>query len=75
MPVMDGITFARKLRESRDAHAAATPIVLLTALSSVDDAVAQTGALSVIEKPIAIDRVLAEVERYCGDASDDDGAG
>lgn len=75
MPVMDGITFARKLREFRDAHMAATPIVLLTALSSVDDAVAQTGAVSVIEKPIAIDRLLAEVERHCGPANGGYGAG
>jgi len=75
MPVMDGITFARKMRKSRDAHVAATPIILLTALSSIDDAVAETGAVSVIEKPIAIDRVLTEVERYCGQADDDDSAG
>jgi CheY-like chemotaxis protein len=75
MPVMDGITFARKMRKSRDAHLAATPIVLLTALSSIDDAMAQTGAVSVVEKPIDIDRVLAEVERYCVRANGDDRAG
>jgi CheY-like chemotaxis protein len=71
MPVMDGITFARKLRESCDAAMAATPILLLTALSSVDDAMAQTGAVSVIGKPIAIDRVIAEVERYCAETNGD----
>jgi CheY-like chemotaxis protein len=72
MPVMDGITFARRMRSSRDAEVAATPIVLLTALSSTDEAVAHTGAVSVIEKPIAIDRVLAEVERHCGAPNGDD---
>ena len=67
MPVMDGITFARKLRESGDRDVATAPIVLLTALPDADasKALKETGALDVIHKPISFDRMLTVVERYC----------
>jgi CheY-like chemotaxis protein len=67
MPVMDGITFARKLRESDDRDLAAAPIILLTALpdADVNEALKETGALDVIHKPISFDKVLTVVGRHC----------
>jgi CheY-like chemotaxis protein len=66
MPVMDGIAFARALRGSPDPQLAATPIILLTAVSDVRDALTQTGALAAIVKPISVDRMMEQVARYCG---------
>jgi CheY-like chemotaxis protein len=66
MPVMDGIAFARALRQSSDPQLAATPIILLTAVADVKDALTQTGALAAIVKPISVDRMMEEVARHCG---------
>ena len=64
---MDGITFARKLRESDDRDLAGAPIILLTALPDADanEALKETGALDVIHKPISFDKVLTVVGRHC----------
>jgi CheY-like chemotaxis protein len=65
MPVMDGPTFARHLREWPDQGIADTPIVLLTAVADTRDLQRQTGAVDVIAKPVSFDRVTSVVERHC----------
>ena len=72
MPVMDGPTFARRLRQSSDLELAATPIVLMTALEDVTEAVRETQARSVVPKPVSFDHLLGEIARHC---QDDDTAG
>jgi CheY-like chemotaxis protein len=65
MPVMDGPTFAARLRASPDHAVAETPIVLLTAAPNARDVQRQIGALEIISKPISLDRVTATVRRHC----------
>ena len=65
MPVMDGPTFARRLRASPDPELAKTPIVLLTAIPDARDIMREIGAVDVIAKPISFERVVAVVERHC----------
>jgi CheY-like chemotaxis protein len=72
MPVMDGPTFARQLRESTDRALAATPIVLMTALEDFTEAMRETQARSVVPKPVSFDHLLGEIARHC--QGDDDRA-
>lgn len=69
MPVMDGIAFATELRASQDPAVAATPIVLLTALSDTEEAMRQTSAVDVLRKPISFERMIDVVERHCTSAT------
>ena len=71
MPVMDGPTFARRLREWPDRHIAETPIVLLTAIADPREVQRQTGAVDVIPKPVSFARVTTVVERHCASSSGD----
>ena len=64
MPVMDGITFGRKLRRHPDTELATTPIVLLTALTDVGVAMEATGAVGLIRKPVDFERVVQTVNQY-----------
>jgi len=65
MPVMDGIAFGRALRRHADSELAHTPIVLLSALQDLTEALEATGAIDVVSKPVDFDRVMSIVERYC----------
>jgi CheY-like chemotaxis protein len=71
MPIMDGQTFALKLRESSDMRLAATPIVLVTAVANPEDAVRRTGARAAVPKPVCFDRMMFEVARHCLIEDDD----
>jgi two-component system phosphate regulon response regulator PhoB len=65
MPIMDGLTFARRLRESPDPFVANTPIVLLTAVLDPTEAMRLVGAVDLIPKPISFLRVIETVARHC----------
>jgi CheY-like chemotaxis protein len=65
MPIMDGVTFARRLRESSDPFVANTPIVLLTAVSDPTEAMRLVGAVDLIPKPISFLRLIETVARHC----------
>jgi CheY-like chemotaxis protein len=66
MPVMDGVQFARSLREHRDRGLAGTPVVLVTAHASPQRAARLTGAVDVVPKPVDFDRLLAVIRTHCG---------
>jgi CheY-like chemotaxis protein len=70
MPVMDGITFARELRRHPDRTLAATPIVLLSALPDLSEAMVATGAIARIGKPVDFEQVTRAVHQYCGSQTD-----
>jgi len=65
MPVMDGVAFARQLRDHPDPEIAETPIVLLTAVPNAAELMREVGAVDVIGKPVSFDRLAAAVERAC----------
>jgi CheY-like chemotaxis protein len=65
MPVMDGLTFARRLHQLPDPEIASTPIVLLTALPNALLVQREVGALAVIQKPVSFETVAAMVARHC----------
>jgi DNA-binding response OmpR family regulator len=65
MPVMDGKTFARRLRELPDQRLATTPILLLTAIGDVDDVVRETGAVGLLRKPVEYDEIRQRVRIHC----------
>jgi len=65
MPIMDGVTFARRLRDSPDPRLANTPIILLTAILDPSEAITRTGAVDVIPKPMSFERVIEAVAQHC----------
>lgn len=65
MPVMDGVTFARQLRDHPNPEIAETPIVLLTAVPNAAEVMREIRAVDVIAKPISFDSVTSAVERAC----------
>jgi len=65
MPVMDGVTFAQRLRRDSNPTIAQTPIVLLTAIPQPASVQRLIGAVGVIPKPITFDAIHAAVEKYC----------
>jgi CheY-like chemotaxis protein/HPt (histidine-containing phosphotransfer) domain-containing protein len=76
MPVMDGMTATRRLREA----GCTTPIVALTAnvMTGATDGLAQAGFTDYEAKPVVVDSLLATLGRLLGGervAPDQDGAG
>jgi two-component system alkaline phosphatase synthesis response regulator PhoP len=67
MPLMDGPTFARHLRQLPNVSAANTPIVLLTATANVAPLQKDVGAREVLRKPISFEAIAAALERHCVD--------
>jgi len=65
MPVMDGLTFAEHYRQFPEPRA---PLILISA-TVTPSAVAQTGAVTGLRKPIDLNDLLNTVERYAVDQS------
>ena len=61
MPVMNGWEF--RAQQTRDPALAAIPVMIITAHNSAR--VADLGAIGCMTKPIELDRLLEQVERYC----------
>jgi two-component system, cell cycle response regulator len=63
MPVMDGVTMLRKLRE--DAALKRTPVIMLTAESGLENlaTVARLGVRDYVTKPFREEELLAKVGR------------
>jgi two-component system cell cycle response regulator len=66
MPVMDGVTMLRRLREDEDLKK--TPVIMLTADSSneIISTVARLGVRDYITKPFNEDLLLAKTSRIIG---------
>jgi CheY-like chemotaxis protein len=64
LPVMDGYTVARKLRQNPDL--ASTPIVAVTSYAMMGDRekAMEAGCTGYIEKPINPDTFIAQVEKH-----------
>ena len=58
MPVMDGWTFAKRLRETDE-----IPIVVLSAANDLDRHAKSIGAADVVGKPFDLDQLLPKVAR------------
>jgi two-component system, chemotaxis family, chemotaxis protein CheY len=65
MPVMDGPTFAERLRRIPDRDLAETPIVLLTGSFDTHSAQSRSRAVDVIHKPVSFDQMTRMVDRHC----------
>lgn len=65
MPVMDGLTFAEHYRQFPEPRA---PLILISA-TVTPSAVAQTGAVTGLRKPIDLNDLLNTVQRYAVDQS------
>jgi CheY-like chemotaxis protein len=63
MPVMDGVEFRR--RQLADPEIADVPVIVISAAAALAERTAGMGAQAVLEKPIALDELLACVERFC----------
>ena len=61
MPAMDGAAFAEAYRRSPEPHA---PIVVITAFRSQEHRAAAAGAEEVLIKPVELDDLLNQVDRY-----------
>jgi CheY-like chemotaxis protein len=63
MPVMDGESFLAALQEHSQAHLRQLPVVILSASRT---RATLKGAVSWLDKPINIERLLSLVATYCG---------
>jgi CheY-like chemotaxis protein len=63
MPTMDGWAF--RAEQQRDPSVKDIPVILLSAHTDVRLAANQMQAAGFLAKPVAIDRLLATVERFC----------
>lgn len=60
MPVMDGVTLVRQLRETR---ASPPPVILLTGYADLSDAALKgAGAVAVLGKPVEVETLLATLQ-------------
>ncbi len=59
MPVMDGLEFLRRLKQT---PAADLPVIIVSASSTVDP----PPEIPFFRKPVTVDRLLEAVTRYCG---------
>jgi len=62
MPIMDGWTFAERLREQRRK----IPIIVISAANDVKRHAQTVGAVDVIPKPFDIDSLLPRIQRAAG---------
>jgi DNA-binding response OmpR family regulator len=63
MPVMDGWTFAQRMREKKSEQ---IPIVILSAATDLKRHAATIGAAGLIPKPFDLDTLLPIIERAVG---------
>jgi CheY-like chemotaxis protein len=63
MPIMDGWQFRDE--QLKDPRAARVPVVVISADASVHQKAASLGAVSVLAKPISLDRLLRAVQSHC----------
>jgi CheY-like chemotaxis protein len=63
MPTMDGWAF--RAEQQRDPSVKDIPVILLSAHTDVKVAATQMQAAGFLAKPVAIDNLLATVERFC----------
>lgn len=66
MPLMDGLTATRRIRASRDAYVASTPILALTALviSGDREACLEAGCDDYLPKPAPLDQLRNMIEEH-----------
>ena len=65
MPVLDGWGFSREYR----ARAVGAPLVVMTAADDAERWRAEIGGDGCLPKPFDLERLLALVDRYCGEAA------
>jgi CheY-like chemotaxis protein len=63
MPIMDGVEFRTEQR--RDPRLAQIPVVVISAEHRPEDKVSGMAVDGFLEKPFALDALLATVQRYC----------
>ena len=63
MPVMDGWGF--RAAQNQDLELKRIPVVVLTAHASAAETARDMRAAGYLKKPVALDALLATVERYC----------
>ena len=64
MPVMDGVTFMRRLSQEHPDIARSLSIFVWTAKGKVDAELPMP--VEILKKPVDIDELIAAVERHCG---------
>ncbi len=64
MPVMDGLAFARRYREYPEPRA---PLILMSA-TVTHAAIAETGAVTGLQKPVDLDVLLDTVREHAADS-------
>jgi two-component system OmpR family response regulator len=69
MPLLDGASFARILRDTPEL--AAIPIICVTGTASERDALRRTAGVAFLPKPLEPSDLLRLVEQYCGPDSGD----
>lgn len=63
MPVMSGSEF--RFEQRKDPSLASIPVVVVSAVGSLDMKVAPLEAAAFLRKPVQLDELLGVVERYC----------
>lgn len=63
MPVMSGSEF--RVEQRKDPSIASIPVVVVSAVGSLDLKVAPLEAAAFLRKPVQLDELLEVVERYC----------
>jgi CheY-like chemotaxis protein len=63
MPTMDGWQF--RAEQQRDPAVKDIPVVVLSAHADVGDTAAEMAAAAYLSKPVALERLLDVVERFC----------